>query len=135
MLTSVPLPLICTLILLLSAPILMSACTQSASSDPTIYAQASVTPLDAELVRVEVAATGGNTQTAVPRYADCVAAQYTLIRGLSYLRRISMDQKRRSDTRLANVVYTLSGEKPRGSAVIVAERAVDACKTANVPTF
>lgn len=135
MIASIPLPFLCTLMLLLSLALVLMACTTSDDSEPTEFLAAEVKPLSAELVRVEVKTDGGNARRAAPAYAECSAAQYTLIRGLGYLRRVSSAQGRRGKAWLQTNLYSLSLNEPRGASVIEAKQAVDACKAAKIPTF
>jgi len=64
-----------------------------------------------------------------------VAAQYTLIRGLSHLRRVSSAQGRVRKAWQQTDLFALSAQEPRGAFVIDAEQAVAACKAAKIPTF
>lgn len=136
MLSSLPLPLINTLIVAALLPLLiLSACGRAQAPDSTKYINAATTLVDNEIVQVDVVAEGGDLIKALPVYADCVAAQYTLIRGLAYLRRVSGSQRGGLKIRSETTIYKLSDIKPKGSSVIDAQETLATCKSQNIPTF
>lgn len=136
MLSSLPLPLINTLIVGALLPLLLlSACGRAQELETTKYLNAATTLVDNEIVQVDVVAEGGDLIRALPVYADCVAAQYTLIRGLAYLRRVSGSQRGGLQTRSETTIYKLSDSKPKGDSVIDALETVTTCKSQNIPTF
>ncbi len=71
---------------------------------------------------------------AFTAYADCVAAQYTLIRGNAYLRRVTTKVDGLGDVVVENTTYLLSPVAPKGDFVLNARQIVDKCKANNVPT-
>ncbi len=136
MLSSLPLPLINTLIVAAILPLLMlSACGRAQQPETTEYLNAATTLVDNEIVQVDVVAQGGDLIKALPVYADCVAAQYTLIRGLAYLRRVSGSQRGGLQTRTETTIYKLSDIKPQGARVIDAQETLATCQSLDIPTF
>jgi len=113
----------------------MLACGRAQEPEKIKYLNAATTLVDNEIVQVDVVAEGGDLIKALPIYADCVAAQYTLIRGMAYLRRVSGSQRGGLQTRSETTIYKLSDSKPKGASVIDAQETLTACKSQDIPTF
>ncbi len=90
--------------------------------------------LDGDLVSFRVSMTGANGPDEVTKYAQCAAAQYTLIRGYGFLRHVRTNTNVSGGLWSADAVYTISPSLPRGSKTIDAEVAVADCGTAGIPT-
>ncbi|MCO4848926.1 MAG: hypothetical protein KC448_13255 [Yoonia sp.] len=90
--------------------------------------------LDGDLVNFRVAMTGADTVEQVTKYAECAAAQYTLIRGYGFLRHVRTQAAEDGGLWSADAVYTISPALPRGLKTIDAEVAVADCGTAGIPT-
>ncbi len=90
--------------------------------------------LDRDLVNFKVALTGAATPAPVEKYAECVAAQYALIRGYSFARLVRTNVTKEGGTWRADAVYTISPDLPRGSSTIDAVVTVADCGTSGIPT-
>lgn len=90
--------------------------------------------LDGDLVNFVVHMTGANSVEDVTQYAECAAAQYTLIRGYGFLRHVRTQATEKSGIYSADAVYTISPALPRGSKTIDAEVAVANCGASGIPT-
>tara|TARA_R110002051_G_scaffold14460_10_gene46900 strand:- start:399 stop:788 length:390 start_codon:yes stop_codon:yes gene_type:complete len=117
----------------------LGACAQS----PAEVSKAALTPayqgietrlLDGDLVNFRVQMTGAASPQEVIKYAQCAAAQYTLIRGYGFLRHVRTNTARNNGLWSADAVYTISPSLPRGLKTIDAEVAVADCGAAGIPT-
>lgn len=119
----------------------VAACT-SAGDDPGV-ARAATAPayqgitthlLDGDLVNFQVAMTGATGPAEVERYAECAAAQYTLIRGYGFARHVRTLVDEDAGIWRADAVYTISPALPRGLRTIDAEVTVADCSLSGIPT-
>lgn len=90
--------------------------------------------LDGDLVRFIVDMTGARTNDDVARYAECAAAQYTLIRGYGFARHVRTNVLENNGEWRADAVFTISESLPRGLKTIDAEVVVANCADNNIPT-
>ncbi len=90
--------------------------------------------LDGDLVGFQVKMTGARERIDVMAYAECAAAQYTLIRGYGFLRQVRVDATQEAGVWTADAVYTISPALPRGSRTIDAEVTVAECGRTGIPT-
>lgn len=90
--------------------------------------------LDGDLVNFQVAMQGGLGQVDVEKYAECAAAQYTLIRGYGFARHVRTVVDEQAGIWSADAVYTISPALPRGSRTIDAEVTVADCAASGIPT-
>jgi hypothetical protein len=90
--------------------------------------------LDADLVNFRVQMRGARTRADVARYAECAAAQYTVIRGYGFARHVRTNVNEESGLWLADAVYTVSPALPRGVQTIDAEVVVADCTEQGIPT-
>jgi hypothetical protein len=90
--------------------------------------------LQDDLVNFQVAMTGARTAEDVAEYAECAAAQYTLIRGYGFARHIRTKVNEEGGVWSADAVYTISPTLPEGLVTIDADVTVAACKEAGIPT-
>jgi hypothetical protein len=127
-------PIIANLIVLT----LLSAC---AAPDPTVqptfapvYQGVETRLLDGDLVNFRVSMKGARSQNDVEKYAECAAAQYTLIRGYGFARHVRTVVDDRGGVWSADAVYTISASLPRGLRTIDAEVTVAYCAASGIPT-
>lgn len=90
--------------------------------------------LDGDLVNFIVRTSGVGTEADVLAYAECAAAQYTLIRGFGFARQIRTSIQPDGAGLVADAVYTISPDLPRGSRTIDAEVTVASCAISGIPT-
>ncbi len=118
--------------------ILLAGC---AAPDPTVqpafapvYQGVETRLLDGDLVNFQVSMNGARNQADVEKYAECAAAQYTLIRGYGFARHVRTVVDERGGVWSADAVYTISDSLPRGSRTIDAEVTVAYCAASGIPT-
>lgn len=90
--------------------------------------------LDGDLVRFIVDMKGARSNDDVARYAECAAAQYTLIRGYGFARHVRTNVLENNGDWRADAVFTISETLPRGLKTIDAEVVVANCADNNIPT-
>ena len=90
--------------------------------------------LDGDLVNFRVAVSGVATAANASEYAECAAAQYTLIRGYGFARHLRTTVEEDGSLLRADAVYTISPDLPRGSRTIDAEVTVANCGLSGIPT-
>lgn len=90
--------------------------------------------LDGELVNFKVRMEGNLTKTLLYKYAECVAAQYTLVRGYAFARHVRTNVHNEGRNWSADAVYTISATIPRGLRTIEADVIVAACEEQGIPT-
>lgn len=90
--------------------------------------------LDGDLVGFKVFMTGPDDPDLVIAYAECAAAQYTLIRGYGFARHLRTNLSNVGNAWTADAVYTISPDLPRGSRTIDAEVTVANCGVSGIPT-
>ncbi|SEQ39822.1 hypothetical protein [Thalassovita taeanensis] len=90
--------------------------------------------LDGDLVSFQVAMTGARTGEDVADYAQCAAAQYTLIRGYGFARHVRTNVEQQSGLWRGDAVYVISSSLPRGMKTIDAEVVVAHCAENGIPT-
>ncbi len=122
----------------LITPLLLAACG-SAPAGPGLafapdYRGIETTLLAGDLVRFEVSVAGSATVTQLEAYAQCAAAQYTLIRGYGFARHLRTNVQEKGGVWTADAVYTVSPTLPRGLATIDAEVTVADCTENGIPT-
>lgn len=107
--------------------------SQDAAFSPT-YEGIRTDLLDGDLVNFNVTMRGARTEADLRAYAECAAAQYTLIRGYGFVRHVRTTTKMQGGKWHADAVYTISPALPRGVNTIDAEVAVANCKELGIPT-
>lgn len=90
--------------------------------------------LDGDLVQFNVAMTKAQSPDNVSDYAECAAAQYTLIRGFGFARHVRTNVEIVGGVWHADAVYTISPSLPRGLKTIDADVTVQNCKERGIPT-
>ena len=122
------------------APLILMAGCAAAPEVPTqgvfapVYQGVETRLLDGDLVNFQVSMQGATGQTDVEKYAECAAAQYTLIRGYGFARHVRTVVDERGGVWSADAVYTISPSLPRGSRTIDAEVTVADCAASGIPT-
>jgi hypothetical protein len=90
--------------------------------------------LDGDLVQFNVAMTKALSAEDVADYAECAAAQYTLIRGYGFARHVRTNVTQEGGIFKGDAVYTISPSLPRGIKTIDAEVTVSECMERGIPT-
>jgi len=119
-------------------PLLLAACSQSGSGQTAgfspDYQGVDTSLLDGDLVRFKVLMTGARDKRDVEAYAECAAAQYTLIRGYGFARHLRTNVNEKGGVWAADAVYTISPSLPQGLRTLDAEVVVAACAENGIPT-
>ncbi len=89
--------------------------------------------LDGDLVNFRVTMAGARDDADVIAYAECAAAQYTLIRGYGFARLIRTEVTQNGGIWSADAVYTISPALPEGSRTLDAEVVTAACAENEIP--
>ena len=127
------------ILLIAAVTIGLSACVPP---DPEEVAQLEFNPeyglistrlLENELVNIQVQMEGARYGQDVIAFNDCAAAQYAIIRGSAFVRRVKNDVAEKGGVWLGNGVYTLSDAHPGGTFTIDAEVVAANCKINNIP--
>ncbi len=100
--------------------------------NPT-YGAVNTRLLAGELVSISVVMQGARNNDDVIAFNDCAAAQYALIRGAGFVRRVRNDVDKKGPNWLGDGVYTLSDAHPGGVHTIDAEVAAGNCSASNIP--
>ncbi len=125
---------------LLSAGVGLAAC---APAEPVDRAELPFEPaylgtetrlLEGDLVNFLVEMTGARDFEDVADYAECVAAQYTVIRGYKFARHVRTNVDEKGSIWRGDAVYTISPELPEGLKTIDAKAAVADCANNGIPT-
>ena len=90
--------------------------------------------LDGDLVNFRVNMRGNLNRRALLDYAECVAAQYTLVRGFGFARHLRTNVSNKGSIWSADAVYTISNAIPAGRKTLEAEITVAECKERGIPT-
>ena len=90
--------------------------------------------LDGDLVQFNVAMTKALASENVAAYAECAAAQYTLIRGYGFARHVRTNVAIEGGVWRADAVYTISPSLPSGLRTIDAEVVTQSCREKGIPT-
>lgn len=117
-------------------PFLLGACEpQVPSAEDFIpeYKGVKTALLDGDLVQFKVAMTKAQSTDDVAAYAECAAAQYTLIRGYGFARHVRTNVDVEGGVWRADAVYTISPSLPRGLKTIDAEVTAQNCAEKGIP--
>ena len=121
----------------LISPLALAACSPQAPTAEDLipeYLGVETILLDGDLVQFNVAMTKALSAKDVQNYAECAAAQYTLIRGYAFARHLRTNVTEEGGVWSADAVYTISPALPDGLAKLDAEVVVAACKESGIPT-
>lgn len=122
------------------AAVLVSACQPQvegptlSEAPPASYDGVETRLLDDDLVNFRAQLTGVATRADVDAYARCAAAQYTLIRGYPFARHVRTSITEEGGVWVADAVYTISPELPRGLQTLEAEIVAADCAEQGIPT-
>jgi hypothetical protein len=114
----------------------LAGCGQAASDDvrPAFdYRGVDTRLLDGDLVNFRVQMAGARDDADVFAYAECAAAQYTLIRGYGFARHIRTEVTQTAGIWSADAVYTISPALPDGTRRLDAEVVTAACAENEIP--
>ncbi len=126
--------------LILALAVGVSGCEMQAtdraatSSDPLGYHGVDTRLLEGDLVNFQVSMSGVQDQKDVAAYAECAAAQYTLIRGYGFARHLRTNVEEQGGLWRGDAIYTISPSLPRGLKTIDAEVVVANCAENGIPT-
>ncbi len=90
--------------------------------------------LDDDLINIFVEMKGARNSDDIVAYAQCAAAQYTLIQGYGFARHLRTNLDEEAGVWRADAVYTISPVLPRGVRTIDAQAQVESCTTNGIPT-
>jgi len=90
--------------------------------------------LQDDLVNFRVTMTGARSTEDVARYAECAAAEYTLIRGYGFARHLRTNVTEEGGLWRGDAIYTISSALPDGIKKIDAEVVAAACAENGIPT-
>ena len=90
--------------------------------------------LEGDLVNFRVRMAGARGAEDVSRYAECAAAEYTLIRGYGFARHVRTNVDERGGIWTGDAVYTISPSLPDGIIRIDAEVVAADCAENGIPT-
>ncbi|MEM7732343.1 MAG: hypothetical protein AAF280_06105 [Pseudomonadota bacterium] len=89
--------------------------------------------LDGDLVNFQVEMRGARDRSDVDRYAECAAAQYTLIRGFGFARHVRTNVADQGGLWRGDAVYTISPALPDGVKTLDAEVVAQDCAENGIP--
>ncbi len=89
--------------------------------------------LDGDLVNFQVEMTGARDISDVDRYAECAAAQYTLIRGFGFARHVRTNVVEQDGVWRGDAIYTISSSLPDGVKKLDAEIVAQDCAENGIP--
>ena len=120
------------------SPLLLTGCADQSSDQVSRFAPdygaVETSLLDGDLVRFDVTMTGARGADDVENYAECAAAQYTLIRGYGFARHLRTNVQEEGGVWAADAVYTISPTLPAGNRTIDAEVTAAQCAEIGIPT-
>jgi len=120
----------------------LAACAATGTELPNISAERLIPDyrgvetrlLDDDLVQFNVTMTNALSEADVSDYAQCAAAQYTLIRGYGFARHVRTSVTQEGDLWRGDAAYVISPGLPRGLRTIDAEVVTAACQRRQIPT-
>lgn len=118
-------------------PLLIAACAPPVPTAEDFipdYKGVETMVLEGDLVQFKVAMTNARKFENVAAYAECAAAQYTLVRGYGFARHVRTIMAIEGGIWRADAVYTISPSLPRGLKKIDAEVTVQNCMEKGIPT-
>lgn len=122
---------------MLMLPLVLAACEPGVPSAEDFipeYKGVETVLLDGELVQFNVAMTKALSPDDVADYAECAAAQYTVIRGYGFARHVRTNVAQEGGIFRGDAVYTISPSLPRGLKTIDAEVVLAECNERGIPT-
>jgi len=119
--------------------VLVSACVPNGQAETSKdefkpeYGLVSTRLLEGELVSIQVQMQGARQGDDVIAFNDCAAAQYAIIRGSGFVRRVKNDVVLKHGVWIGDGVYTLSDVLPGGKFTMDAEVVAANCAANNIP--
>ncbi|MFD1158270.1 hypothetical protein [Roseovarius aestuarii] len=110
-----------------------SQATNEVSRAAPVYQGIDTRLMDSDLVNIHVAMSGADSAEDVDQYAECAAAQYTLIRGYGFARHVRTKVVEEGGIWRGDAVYTISPALPRGLKTIDAEVVAAHCAENGIP--
>ncbi len=101
---------------------------------PATYDGIETRLLDDDLVNFRAQMTGVATRADLDAYTRCAAAQYTLIRGYTFARHVRTSITEEGGVWVADAVYTISPELPRGLQTLEAQVVAADCAEQGIPS-
>lgn len=114
--------------------LLLAACMPPEPLGAPQYGTVVTRLLEDDLVSIDVTMEDADNDAQVIAFGDCAAAQYALIRGSGFVRRVTNDVSRRGRIWTGEGIYTLSDSHPGGTITIDAEVTADACREQGIPS-
>lgn len=121
----------------------LTACAASGGGDETVasadtrsaveYLGIETRLLDGDLVNFKVSMRGAEAADDVARYAECAAAEYTLIRGYGFARHVRTNVDQAGGIWTGDAVYTISPALPDGIKKLDAEVVAADCAENGIP--
>lgn len=115
----------------------LAACAEQGTADAAGFAPdyrgIDTRLLDGDLVNFRVEMAGARSAADVARYADCAAAQYTLIRGYGFARHVRTNVAEEGGIWTGDAVYTISAALPGGIKTLDAEIIAADCAENDIP--
>lgn len=122
----------------LISPFLLMACDPTGQDEVAKFAPdyrgIQTRLLEGDLVQFGVVMAGARSEADVEDYAECAAAQYTLIRGYGFARHLRTNVYEEGGVWAGDAVYTISPSLPRGARTIDAEVVAANCVENGIPT-
>lgn len=121
----------------LITPLALAACDAPAPTAEQLipdYRGVETQLLDGDLVRFQVSMTNALERANVAAYAECAAAEYTLIRGYGFARHVRTNVDEADGVWTGDAVYTISPGLPQGLRTIDAEVVAANCREKGIPT-
>ncbi len=121
----------------LISPLMLAACVEAPSQETRVapdYRGVQTSLLEGDLVQFHVSMGGVPLAQDLDNYAECAAAQYTLIRGYGFARHVRTKMNEEGGVWTADAVYTVSPSLPRGLRTLDAEVVVADCAENGIPT-
>jgi hypothetical protein len=117
----------------------LGGCTEPSAEDLAVssfapdYRGIETHLLDGDLVNFQVEMRGARDNSDVNRYAECAAAQYTLIRGFGFARHVRTNVDEQDGLWRGDAVYTISSSIPDGVKTLDAEVVAQDCAENGIP--
>ena len=121
---------------LVCGAVVAAACapTEPVAQGPVTYESGMATLLADDLLQVMVEMGGPVTRDDLRVYADCAAADAAVFKGLSFARHVRTSITEEGGVLVADAVYTISPELPRGLQTLEAEVVAADCAEQGIPS-
>ena len=122
--------------LAISSLLMLAACAPAqpdVAQGAPVYEGVETRLLEGDLVQFKVRMSNPESPQDVQAYAECAAAQYTLIRGFGFARHLRTNVYEEGGAWIADAVYTISPALPRGQRRLDAEVITANCAENGIP--